>query len=1065
MKKSLCLQFLLTVIAMALASQWATAQTVFFTDDFSNGSTTNLASVPGGTPTASSTCYDIASPKNTIGGTTIAPNDFHLALNAATTSAFHEAQALFAGAPISLNQVGDYVEIVVVFTNTTGSLLVSDSSTPNSQVWIGLYDSGGNAPLSGGVLAGGALNSSAGSPYATGNCANWQGYVAQVSSNGVSRIVTRPIQNGSGTASANQDVIATTGAGSAGYNNPGASSIATGPTAPVSLANNAPSTLYLRVTLTGPTEVTISNAIYSGAGTGGTILYSQIGVASGSTFLTSSFDGLAIGASHRTVSGGTGRNPVMDISSIQISGQSSAAGIPNITSQPVPTTVATNGSCAFYVTANGLNLTYQWHRNGTNLIDGGNISGASSDTLIITSAGSADALSGGNGYYVTVTSPGGSTNSITNALAVVSVTNLTWNANAGATWDVGSTASWSDTNGNNSLTFTYGDPVTFDDSGANRFVTLSGNYLSASSVTVNSASGFKYTFLGSGSFAGPGNLIFAGTGQLDIKNANSYSGGTIVSNSNDEIYLENYNGLGTGPITFAKAGSLIEITTSGGASTGIPGDLIVNDNATIQIDGTGSYGSVFYGNLSGVSGKTLTFNPVDVNTLSSTTTNRIRIYGAATTNDANIVLNGPAVSQANYYGTCLTPYNSSGVQRYNGVISGNGGIVQRANGTTILAGQNTYAGGTTPTAGNIAFGADSTGTPGNVSSGPIGTGPLFIAPEIPNSSGSGTVLAYGVAHTVGNPLLYPSGTNNQTLIVGGTNDLTFTGPVWLNGLDGLGTVGSRTFQVDNSGLTTISGVIADTNSAGWGFTKSGSGKLLLTATETYTGPTLVTGGKLKVNGSLNAASAVTVTNGGLLGGSGTVNGAVTIAKGGGLAPGENATATFTINNNLTILGGSTNAFKVDKGLGNKDVVVVTGTAAYAGTLLVTNLSGTLAAGDNFKIFNVTGAPSGNFTNIVGGPLSPGLGFSFTNSTGTLWIVQSVATNPTNITFSVTGGNTLNLSWPADHTGWTLQVQTNSLATGLTTNGWFDVPNSTGINSTNFTINPDNGSVFYRLIYQ
>lgn len=74
----------------------------------------------------------------------------------------------------------------------------------------------------------------------------------------------------------------------------------------------------------------------------------------------------------------------------------------------------------------------------------------------------------------------------------------------------------------------------------------------------------------------------------------------------------------------------------------------------------------------------------------------------------------------------------------------------------------------------------------------------------------------------------------------------------------------------------------------------------------------------------------------------------------------------------------------------------------------------------------------------------------------------VATNPTNIVTSVSG-NVLTLSWPADHIGWRLQAQTNSLSTGLSTN-WTDVAGSTSVNSVNMTINPANGAVFYRMVY-
>jgi hypothetical protein len=78
--------------------------------------------------------------------------------------------------------------------------------------------------------------------------------------------------------------------------------------------------------------------------------------------------------------------------------------------------------------------------------------------------------------------------------------------------------------------------------------------------------------------------------------------------------------------------------------------------------------------------------------------------------------------------------------------------------------------------------------------------------------------------------------------------------------------------------------------------------------------------------------------------------------------------------------------------------------------------------------------------------------------------STVNTNPTNILVSVSG-NVLHLSWPADHTGWRLLVQTNHL-TGLSLNptDWTTVPGSAGINQTNITINPANKTEFYRMVY-
>ena len=78
------------------------------------------------------------------------------------------------------------------------------------------------------------------------------------------------------------------------------------------------------------------------------------------------------------------------------------------------------------------------------------------------------------------------------------------------------------------------------------------------------------------------------------------------------------------------------------------------------------------------------------------------------------------------------------------------------------------------------------------------------------------------------------------------------------------------------------------------------------------------------------------------------------------------------------------------------------------------------------------------------------------------IPVTVNPNPTNIVFAVTN-NLLTLTWPADHTGWQLQAQTNSLSVGISTN-WVNVSGSITTNQVAIPINLTNGSVFYRLIY-
>ncbi len=71
-------------------------------------------------------------------------------------------------------------------------------------------------------------------------------------------------------------------------------------------------------------------------------------------------------------------------------------------------------------------------------------------------------------------------------------------------------------------------------------------------------------------------------------------------------------------------------------------------------------------------------------------------------------------------------------------------------------------------------------------------------------------------------------------------------------------------------------------------------------------------------------------------------------------------------------------------------------------------------------------------------------------------------NPTNLTVTVDGGN-VSLSWPADHIGWQLQIQTNTLAEGSGGN-WSDVIGSRQTNVWSIPINQAGLSVFFRLTY-
>jgi autotransporter-associated beta strand protein len=360
--------------------------------------------------------------------------------------------------------------------------------------------------------------------------------------------------------------------------------------------------------------------------------------------------------------------------------------------------------------------------------------------------------------------------------------------------------------------------------------------------------------------------------------------------------------------------------------------------------------------------------------------------------------------------------------------------------------------------GNVGVGADSVSTtPPTIDASPLGTGNLGI--NVGTEGGNCSLFASGGAHTVANPVIYTSATNTVILSITGSNNLTLSGPFTLSGADNTGNV-NRTIQVNNTGLTTLAGVVGDAGLT-CGLIKTGPDSLVLSATNTYTGPTTISAGTLLVNGKLDVGAVTTATTA-TLGGSGTILGPVTVQGGGILAPGTGAIGTLTINSNLTLAGNA--LFKVNKAVSpSNDVVAVSGTLTNSGTgtLTVTNLTGSLAVGDQFKLFS-TALANGAALTVTGGGVNWTNKLAVDGSIAVLSVISTVATNSTNITFSANSGS-LSLSWPVDHLGWSLQVQTNALSTGLGTN-WVTVPGSSSVTATNFTINPANGSVFYRLIY-
>ncbi len=403
-------------------------------------------------------------------------------------------------------------------------------------------------------------------------------------------------------------------------------------------------------------------------------------------------------------------------------------------------------------------------------------------------------------------------------------------------------------------------------------------------------------------------------------------------------------------------------------------------------------------------------------------------------------------------------------QTFLGTVTGPGALSKEGTGTLTLDNSTaTWAGGTAIHSGTLQLGRGGSygllpGTINVPSSVVISSGAILKFNRGSDKSFYDTISGAG-GITVA---------NSSTAIVRLVSNNTYTGPTTISsgtlmiGQGNSGDPGSIASSIVTNSGTLVFNRAEDLTYAGaingtGDMDKQGLGRLFLTGTNNYTGVTTVSAGMLLVNGVIGP-SAVIVSNAATLGGNGLIEGPVTIQSGGRLAPGTSI-GVLTISNSLSLSG--TTIMELNTTVGTNDLVRGMSSVTYGGRLTLSTV-GTITASNAFKLFSAD-SYAGAFTAFT--PASPGSGLAWNTNTlatdGILRVSAVVSTNPVTIVKSFSG-NLLTLSWPADHIGWRLQSQTNTILVGISTN-WFDVVNSMTTNQMTFPLS-SNGTVFYRLIY-
>jgi len=417
--------------------------------------------------------------------------------------------------------------------------------------------------------------------------------------------------------------------------------------------------------------------------------------------------------------------------------------------------------------------------------------------------------------------------------------------------------------------------------------------ISSSSISVNGSFAFDHSddVTDSYNFTGSGTLSQLGAGTLIVTGANSNTGGANIAQGT----LQVGNGSTTGSITgdVLDNGLLVfkhsdDVTFTGAISgTGSvvhsgPGKLILtgaNTNTggmsitqgTLQLGNggtTGSFGSdildngtlvfnrsdaVLYGGVISGTGGVKQIGSGTLTLTGNSTYSGATLIDGGTLQIGNGGVTGWITQDIANNGTLV--FNRSDTVTYNRVISGGGGLIQNGSGTLTLTSANTYTGPTIINAGFLELGNG--GTTGSITSAISGNGGSLAFNHSDNVTYAADFTGTGRLEQRGTGTLTLMGTNTNTGGIGITQGTLQVG----NG----GTTGSVNGNVADNGLLVFKrsddqifvGVISGTG----GIEQAGSGTLILTGNNTYTGITRIDGGVLQIG---NGAITGNIINNGAL---------------------------------------------------------------------------------------------------------------------------------------------------------------------------------------------------------